>query len=215
MPDVPIQNTIEGQLKDAYTTRRRRFQPGYLPNDLRNEKDWGLAAQMVRKLDADPERFMEAQFSATAMDQPKFPYPNMLYSEKAAANYAKFSIVALPKPEAMLEVENRLLASWLDGDLEQKKIDLILAKPNLPFKSWYRILMVSDECLSIFWDVWGPTAIQQMQRVPHLWNYLKNSNYRSRANRFDYLEASAKNPHPHPQLPVLAGPNAQDQATGN
>lgn len=213
MPTAPIKNTIEGQLKDAYTTKRQRFHPGYHPNNLRNEKDWGQAAQMVRKLNADPERFMEAQFSATAMDHPKFPYPNMLYSEKAAANYAKFSIEALPDPEAMLMVENNMLTSQLDDNLGQKMIDQILAKSIVPFKSWYRILMVSDENLSIFWDVWGPTAIKQMQRVPHLRKFLNNSNYCSRANRFDCQEASAKNPHPQP--PVLAGPNAQDQATGN
>jgi hypothetical protein len=212
MTTDPIKNAIESRLKDAYASRRRQIHPGYCPINPWNEKDWGRAAQMVQELNASPEIFIEAQFSANAICQPKFPYPNMLYSEKAAENFKKFSAgggfsaETLTKPEAIIQVEMNSLTPHLKDSSNQFDIDKVLASSILTFKSWFRILMVSDINLSTFMKVWGPTAIRQMKNVPHLRKFLDNSDFASRTNRFDCPETSVENPSQPPDVSLPNSP---------
>jgi hypothetical protein len=177
-----MERSDEDIVKDRYTALRRQFHPGYTPNDNKTGRDWDAAAAMAKVIGADPALFVDAQFHAMSMSpRNPFPWPSDLHNRNAVSNYEAYMAHFSCTPAMRLEQQNVLLRSQLD-ELTLQGIDFFLSRADLPFKSWFRILMCSDKNYPAFNRVWGIYARRQMQNDKGLFNFLKDK-YAERAHR--------------------------------
>ena len=180
--------TIEERIRERYTQLRRVFQPGYSPNDQKIGAAWDKTAAIVRRIGADPERFVQAQFDALALyssrkDSSIYPFPAQLHSSSAEGNYERHGADTISTPEARFAEQDRLLAANLDEGFHEIDVDMVLASPALDFKSWYRILMCSEANLPEFEKVCGSAARIQVQNCRWLFEFIKTK-YAHRLQRF-------------------------------
>lgn len=137
---------------------------------------------MARALGADPSLFVDAQFHSMSMSsRGPFPWPSDLHNRNAAGNYESYMTHFASTPAMRLDQQNKLLSAQLD-ELSLRQIDIFLSKADLPFKSWFRILMCSDKNYPMFKRVWGDSARAQMRNDKGLLKFLTEK-YAERAHR--------------------------------
>ena len=177
--------TIEDKIKDRYTELRRGHQPSYKSSDRISGPAWDKAAEIVRRIDADPAMFVEAQFDAysTRAYGDRFPQPNQMFSASAAEIYQKYAESRGSTPDAMMKQQVTLLTDQLNQRSTLIDIDRVLTSPSLDFRSWFRVLMCSDTNFPVFREMWGSAATKQIIKSPQLYEFIKQK-YAARANRF-------------------------------
>lgn len=177
-----MERTIEDRIQDRYLLRRRKIHPGYLPKYETNANAWVKTAQLVSEIGADPELFVDSLFESGHKWKGGFPWPNQLFSSFARQIYEDSKESMASSPEARVDVQMRLLASNTSSE-SPDEIDEALSNPELPFKSWFRILMCSDKNLELFSRVWGSFAERQVHSDKTLRDIIK-SKYGFRSHRF-------------------------------
>jgi hypothetical protein len=82
--DAEMRAMAARRVEEAYTHRRRAFQPAW-HSTSRWDVFWGRVADTLdREGIEDVSSYVEAQFE---MNKPSFPQPNMLHSARAVMNY--------------------------------------------------------------------------------------------------------------------------------
>jgi len=201
--------SLEEDIADKYVQCRRNIHPSYIAG-FRHEDCWRKAADLVRRLKADPRLFVEAQFKiAESNDMQEVPYPSQLSGPAAAANYQKFIESYRPEIELVMAQQFRILYDYMERC--SQTLDEAVSHPINTFRPFFRLLVCSDEAYEKIKPQWRVAALKELHRNRDLHDHLFNK-YGNRAQRLIWegipgIPDSTHHPVPPPSPPSRTYPD--------
>ena len=186
---MPPTQSIEDEIADKYEQCRRKTYPTYSVGN-RHDEHWKKAAEIVRRIGADPRLFVEAQFrfAQTNRSQP-FPHPSQMHGDKALEYYNSYIERFQPEVAEEVACQFAYLANFIHR--VGLTIDEAVANPRHPFRPFFRILVCTDEQLPSIQAAWLTAALHEVESSKDLRIFL-NKNHGYRAKRLIRQELSGE-----------------------
>ncbi len=170
---MPPNRSIEDMVCDKYVECRRKFHPNYTPGG-REEVHWSKIADLVRRIEADPRLFIEAQFELGSVEtKGQLPYPQMLYSDRAAGIYQQYMESKRNKSADLVNCQFTYLRNFVTR--RHLSIDESVGNHLHPFKAFFRLLVCSDEALPLLAPIYMAKAQDELIRNTDLHHHLKST----------------------------------------
>jgi hypothetical protein len=151
---------------------------------------WIKAAEVVNRLKANPEAYLDAQFKIPNGNlDGGTPFPNQIYNDLAVRKYLLYIKKQRPSYEKLVNNQVAYL-SLLQEQNPEKDTDDFLLDPRTPLKNFTRVILCSEDVYKDIFEMYGTEARKELEFEPGLDEYLR-TNYGTRYKRI-YPERVSK-----------------------